>query len=259
MFTDIHGHYAWDVDDGIATIEDARAALENAIAQNIDTIVATPHFTSGFLTSDQKAKIKKRIDELKQLGQQLGITVYEGSELMLNHSSDEAIDQGLYLPFENTRYLLCESNVLKTTDYFIDHFEDYLRSVMIAGYTPIIAHVERYFHEEVDLDYVQFLIDLGCVIQINTTNVLGIANKSHHKNAITLLDHNMVHCVATDTHRKDGLRCPNMQDTYDYMVKHGFGKEYALLVLRDNPKRLLHNETVVNPNFKRSFFSKLFR
>ena len=29
-FVDIHGHYAWDIDDGIRDLDEARAALKNA-------------------------------------------------------------------------------------------------------------------------------------------------------------------------------------------------------------------------------------
>jgi len=258
-FTDIHGHYAWDVDDGISGKDEARKALLAAKAQDINTIIATPHFTSGFTSNELKGMIHDRIDELKALGSELGITIYEGCELMLNHNSDQAIEEGLYLPIEGTSYLLCEFNVLRSTDYFMDHFEDYLRSVIIAGYKPVVAHVERYFHEQIDLDCVQYLIDLGCVIQVNTTNVMGLASKVHHKNAVTLLDNNMVHCVATDTHRSSGLRSPNMKDCYNYMVKHGYPAAYATLLLNDNPQRLLRNESVVDPDFKRSLLARLFK
>ena len=40
-FIDIHSHYAWNVDDGIETREDAQAALKKAQIQNITKIVAT--------------------------------------------------------------------------------------------------------------------------------------------------------------------------------------------------------------------------
>ena len=39
-FIDIHGHYAWQIDDGIPTVEEAKRALALAKAQNIQTIIA---------------------------------------------------------------------------------------------------------------------------------------------------------------------------------------------------------------------------
>ena len=46
-FIDIHGHYAWDIDDGMPSLEDAKKALEKAKNNRISTIVATPHVVSG--------------------------------------------------------------------------------------------------------------------------------------------------------------------------------------------------------------------
>ena len=42
-FIDIHGHYAWNIDDGMPSYEDARKALELARENRISAIVATPH------------------------------------------------------------------------------------------------------------------------------------------------------------------------------------------------------------------------
>ena len=41
QFIDIHGHYAWDVDDGIPSKEDAIKALEIAKENNITTIAVS--------------------------------------------------------------------------------------------------------------------------------------------------------------------------------------------------------------------------
>lgn len=46
--------------------------------------------------------------------------------------------------------------------------------MILRGYIPIIAHIERYFHDGIDLDYVQYLKSLGCLIQVNTTSLLGL-------------------------------------------------------------------------------------
>ena len=40
QFIDLHGHYAWDIDDGIPSKEEALAALEIASKNNIITIAA---------------------------------------------------------------------------------------------------------------------------------------------------------------------------------------------------------------------------
>ena len=260
MFTDIHGHYAWGIDDGIPSKEEAIKALEMAKDQKISTIVATPHITCGTTTSDDLKLIVHRIEEFKGLAEGYDIDVIKGCELMLNHHVDEALNKNIYLPIEDTSYILCEYNVRKPTEDFLDQFEDYIMNVKLAGYIPVVAHVERYFHEVIDLDYVQFLIDLGCVIQVNTTSILGTGHAVHHDNAIALLDAQMVHVVATDTHKTMGGRIPNMQTCFDALLKAGYQREYAELLLKKNPERLLKNEDIIQPEFKkRGFLTKLFR
>lgn len=257
-FFDVHGHYAWGIDDGMPSEDDCREALKKAKEQNIKTIVATPHFTSGKTTLEDKKKIIERVNDLKKLAEEYQITVRQGCELMLNEFSHDAINQELFLPFEGTKYVLCEYNVTKPTEDFLDDFDDLLRDLRVKGYKPIVAHVERYFHETIDLDYVQYLLDIGCVIQINTTSVLNKGLPVHHKNAIELLDKNMVHVMATDTHRKDGRRCPNMQDAYDALQKEGYQEKDIQMLTTMNPYHLIHGEKVEPTHFKRSFFKKMF-
>lgn len=258
-FIDIHGHYAWGIDDGIKTYEEASKALHMAKEQGITSIVATPHFVSGVTLSDDQKHIGERIDDLKILASNYSIQVIQGCELMLNKHSDQALEEGLYFPIEHTKYLLCEYTVTKPTRSFLEHFDDYLRSVRIKGYTPIVAHVERYFHEGIDLDYVQYLMDLGCVIQINTTSILGLGLPIHSQNVIKLLDANMVHVVATDTHQCEGRRVPNMHEAYNALLDKGFAKEYASLLMEVNPLHIIHDEKVEDPHYKRSFFARRFK
>ena len=40
-YVDIHGHYAWNIDDGIQSLQEAKKALNKARKQGISTIVAT--------------------------------------------------------------------------------------------------------------------------------------------------------------------------------------------------------------------------
>lgn len=256
-FIDLHGHYAWDIDDGIENRIEAIKAIRKANQQNINTIVATPHMECGKSTQDDKDAILHRLSELKKLGIRYDVNVKSGCELMLNEHIDETLKNDLFIPIEGTQYILCEYDVRKINTDFMEVFDIYIRNIIDKGYKPIVAHVERYFHEDIDLDYVRFLIELGCVIQINTTNVLGIGNPQHHKNAIQLLDAQLVHVIASDTHRADNMRSPNMKDCFEYMFKNGYQERYINLLQNENPKRILQNRDVFQPKFKKQ--SKLLQ
>ena len=116
-FIDIHGHYAWDIDDGMPSLEDAKKALEKAKNNRISTIVATPHVVSGKHTLKDLEVIKDRIHDLKELARIYNIEVLEGCELFLNHDYLEALEQNIFIPIENTHYLLVEFDVRKELNF----------------------------------------------------------------------------------------------------------------------------------------------
>lgn len=256
QFIDIHGHYAWDIDDGMPTQEDAIKALHVAKQNNITTIVATPHVIPGSHTLEDIKHIKDRINELKELALKNNITVYQGCELFLNHDCIQALQNDLFIPFEGTSYLLAEFDVRKELGSH-DEVEDYLYEIEVRGLTPIVAHVERYFKDEVDIERVQDFIESGYVIQVNTSSLLGVHGKTVKNNAYRLIDEGLVHVIATDTHRCEGHRIPRMQEAYDVLSKQ---YDYHILktLMFDNPLHILQNESVEDIEVKKSFFKKLF-
>ena len=110
-FVDIHGHYAWGIDDGIRDLEEAKAALKNASNIGVKVIAATPHVISGTHFEKEIQHFRERISELKREANKLGIEVHEGSELFLNHDAPTSIRSGYFIPYENTKYALCEFDV----------------------------------------------------------------------------------------------------------------------------------------------------
>lgn len=255
QFIDIHGHYAWDIDDGIQTKEDAIKALELAKTNNITTIVATPHVIPGTHTKEDIEHIKERIEEFKQLAKNNHIEVYQGCELFLNHDCIQSLQNSLYIPFENTSYLLVEFDVRKELGSQ-DEVEDYLYEIEVLGYTPIIAHVERYFKDELDIDRISDLVESGYVIQVNASSLLGVHGKTVKNNAYRLIDEGLAHVIATDTHRCEGHRTPRMQETFEILSK-SYDYQVLKTLMFDNPQHILRNEEVKDIEIKKSFLKKL--
>lgn len=77
-FIDIHGHYAWNIDDGMPSYEDARKALELARENRISAIVATSHVTPGVHTKDDIHDFIQRIDDLRMLATEYNIDILDG-------------------------------------------------------------------------------------------------------------------------------------------------------------------------------------
>lgn len=249
-FIDIHTHLAWDVDDGIESLEECKKALQKAKEQNIDTIVATPHLCCGKDDSEKIVLLKERMTELKKVAGEFEINVVNGCELMLNEETKKTIKGELFIPIEGTKYVLCEDDVRRRNNDFVEYFDIYLKQMINAGYRPIVAHVERYFHEDIDLDYIAYLVELGCVIQVNTTSLLH-ENSVQYKNAMALLEKRMVHVIASDTHQAEGWRVPNLKDCYQKLIDEGFYEDYVRVLMESNPRHIVSGEEVESFSLKK--------
>ena len=75
QFVDIHGHYAWDIDDGIRSKQEAAEALSIARDNGIVGIIATPHVVPGTHTIEDIQLFKRRLYELRVLAQKYHIGV----------------------------------------------------------------------------------------------------------------------------------------------------------------------------------------
>ena len=253
-FIDIHSHYAWNVDDGIETREDAQAALKKAQIQNITKIVATPHLTPGTTTAKEFEQIKERIEELKKLAKEYQIEIYPGCEVMLNGDYLELLDNHQYLTINNGPYLLVEFNV---TQKLPEDYDDRLYEYGIKQ-KIVIAHVERYFHHSIDLNLIQEWIDRGYIIQVNSTSLLGIHGSMIQENAYQLLDNGMVHVIANDVHRPNGKRSVNLQETYEVLAKK-YQAEDLTRLMYDNPLAIINLITSPDKKHGKIDFKEVYR
>ena len=182
---------------------------------------------------------------------------FEGCELFLNHDCIDSIQEDLFIPIENTHYLLVEFDVRKELGSSHE-VEDFLYEIEVKGLTPIIAHVERYFKDGIDIDRIQEFIDSGYVIQVNASSLLGIHGKTVKKNAYDLIDEGLAHVIASDTHRCEGHRIPRLQETFDLLSKK-YDYQVLKTLMYDNPEHILHDENVEDIEVKTSFFKKLLK
>lgn len=255
-YIDIHTHLAWNVDDGFESKEETIKALKHMKKQGVQGIVATPHFIPGLLNEDTYQTLNKRIEELMELGKRLGIKIYSGGELFLNHSYHDAIKNKWINPINDTKYLLVEFDVRQNMKNKSEA-EDILYEIIVSGYTPVIAHVERYFHDSIDIKRVNKWKEMGCVIQINTSSIEGIHGETIRKNAILLIEEGIGHLLGTDCHRYEGRRSPEMLEVYHYLQKK-YGDDVTDLLFYRNAVNILENQEVEElPKIKRSLFKRI--
>ena len=234
-FIDLHCHMAWDIDDGIDSREEAEKALQQAKADGIVTLAVTPHFIPG---AQKEADVREM--------------------MFLNDSYLDMIDGKYYNTINEGRYLLCEFDVRKDIEKN-SYADEQLYELSIRGLTPMIAHVERYFHKDVDVHRVKEWVNSGYVIQMNRTSLLGMHGSQIQKNARQLLREGLVHTAASDAHRAQGNRICKLSDVYQEIEKEA-GQQAAELLCKINPRHILSDEDVEMMTVrKKSWFQRMRR
>ena len=167
---DFHTHILPGIDDGSKDVETSCKMMDMLKEQNVDIIVATPHFYYNSTSlenfkehrSTAVSMFLKKIDSLNlserpKLALGAEVEFFYGLNLY-QHISDLCI--------EGTKYLLIEMPFTKW-DYKIYATLKKLKSD--RGITPVIAHAERYFSFNSRKQILRNLVEAGALIQCNTS------------------------------------------------------------------------------------------
>ena len=131
-----------------------------------------------------------------------------------------------------TRYVLTEFD----PDRYSQEDAGYcIRKILSAGYTPIIAHVERYPLPSIEC--VRKMKDAGALMQINAFSIVNEEKERTRNNANAMLSERLVDFIGSDAHRLNH-RPPVIADGVDAMIQL-YTEEYARKVLENNPRDLL--------------------
>lgn len=241
---DIHSHIIFDVDDGPKTLEDSRRLLEESYRQGIRTIISTSHRRKGMFETPEE-KIAANFKQVQEVAKQVAddLTVLYGAEIYYTSDILKKLEEGTFPSLGGTKYVLIEFSM--NTPYKDIHSA--LGNVIRLGMTPVVAHIERYHCLENDEDRVSELINMGCYMQVNSSNVLksklfGDRYKFMKKRVQFFLERDLVHFVASDMHNLDD-RPPYMQKAYQIVAKK-YGAERAEELFKTNQEILLSNEFI---------------
>ncbi|QIK86536.1 hypothetical protein G7061_07900 [Erysipelothrix sp. HDW6B] len=229
MITDIHTHILHDIDDGPENLNAVDGLLRCHLAQATHQLVATPHFNLEKDDINHFVKVREvRCEEVQSLIKKKSypITLKLGAELYF--SPQLATVQLDDLVIEGTDYLLIEL----PTQIYPSRLKDTLRDIISNGYTPILAHIERYPYLLASSDILIELIEMGVLIQMNAATFVDAHQQQLAK---MMLKKDLVHLIASDAHNCD-RRAPNLSD----LQKQYFGTK-----LFENLQRCYENAQLV--------------
>ena len=224
---DLHCHILPALDDGAKTMEDSLAMAEDAMADGITHVVATPHANSNYPFDYEK--VRAAADELRAtLGGSL--TLATGCDFHLSHENLVAIRHDPR-PFciNQKDYLLVEFN-----DFSIPPALDQtLHELQLAGIRPVVTHPERNGILRTHPERLRKWISLGCFVQITAGSLTGVFGAGPQQHAWSWLASGLVHFISSDAHNA-GRRPLKLKFAYEAVASQ-LGDERAKSLLIDNP------------------------
>lgn len=238
-FIDIHSHLLPGVDDGSVSMEQTMDMLKIAYSEGIRTMIATPHYQEGRYMH-AVSYLEQKLSEVRASAEDMGIQVelLLGSEIYYSHGCVEHLKAKDIPTMAGTQCVLVEFSPMADSRYMING----LQEILLEGYNPILAHIERYDALRGEIDLVDKIIEMGVYVQVNAMSITGETGRTYQSATKKLLKNSMVHLVATDAH-SDRTRSPKIKKCYEFLRKK-YGEMAALELTRDNQQKLLSGQYI---------------
>ncbi len=232
--TDIHMHVLPGADDGSYDLPMSEFLLKMAYAQGVRAVFATPHSYAFELYPDE---IRDGFCALRACAEALPfeMRLFLGCEVRCSPGrmgeTLEALRSGALPPLNGTRHVLTEFSTRVTPSEALSM----ARRLLCDGWTPVIAHVERY--PGLFDGCVEELARAGCLFQVNAYSLDDESDDGVRGRARRMLREGMISFLGSDAHRLDH-RPPSVKRGLAYLYAH-CSEADADAVAFGNAERLL--------------------
>lgn len=244
-FYDIHSHVLPQIDDGAKNMEMSMEMIGSAYEQGVRHLIATSHFSvegrkdESYYRNYQK-EIESAFDAVKMTAEKLypDMHLYLGNELLYTSGFAKALQKGWIHSLNDSRYLLVE--FYPSTP--LNELENALREIMNRGFVPVLAHVERYeclWKKDKILDDIR---DLGVVIQMNVSSVLGNMFSESTRVCRRWVKQGFIDVLGTDMHNMRD-RKPRYDEAFAWIQKN-CDEDTIWYLTEENPRCIIENKPI---------------
>jgi len=235
-YVEMHTHILPGIDDGADTPKTALKMVWQSYQQGVDTIILTPHYHPGRGFTASTAMIKGKAARLREAAKNKiseDIRFYTGQEIYWDSNVVDKLNNGELLTMAESSYVLIEFS----TGTPIGKVREAVNGLTVAGYLPIIAHIERYDSYVGRIDEVKELIHMGAYIQMNCESLVGGIFDSRAKFCKKLFEEQLVHFISSDSHDTKN-RPPDIKNAVKILEKKQ-GWQWFQKVFFEHPKFLI--------------------
>lgn len=211
---DAHCHILPGIDDGPTDERGTLAIARLLIEMGVSRVVATPHVISDVFPNST-GTIVEAVENAKRLlaASGLDLQVEAGAEYYAEPALLDRIARDDLLSFGDERYVLFEAPVERAPMLL----EELVFEFKSAGYTPLLAHAERYRFLQRDRDAIDRLRRMGVRFQINHPSFLLPKTSRRGEMARWMYIKGLVDLLGTDMHRAASFA---HRDVYAELRRH---------------------------------------
>ena len=195
---DFHSHILHDIDDGSHSVEESITMMKMSYSQGIDTMVFTPHFRLGEHKISTFLKERRdRLDEIREAltdeDRRMIPKVILGAEI----EYIPGMNRWDYLPelcISGTKYLMTEMPFIPWSESVVKTIDDI---ALNSGMTPILPHIDRYFHTFTKEEYIRHYYEMPVKIQLNEIYLNRQKNIPFYT---PLFEERKIHLLGSDCH-----------------------------------------------------------
>lgn len=219
--TDFHSHILPGIDDGCKTVEESIEALRMMADYGIDRVAATPHFYAAHSGESPDEFLARRNEAEQKLREAIkdenGLPeIFCGAEVKFFRGMSRVEDLQK-LTYQGTKLLLVEMPFSKWSEKEI---KEVLALNENLDVIPVLAHIERYFSYQKNLDWIYEFKDEGILMQMNAEYILGALSK---RKAMKLINNHAIDFLGSDAHNLTD-RKPNLGPAITKIEKKAHGE-----------------------------------
>ncbi|GAE28412.1 manganese-dependent protein-tyrosine phosphatase [Halalkalibacter wakoensis JCM 9140] len=235
---DIHSHILSMVDDGSQSARQSIEMAKSAEEQGIRMMIATPHHKNGRYENTKTTIIEevRRFNEvLKE--QQIDLTILPGQEVRLYGEILDDYQKNEILTLNQSNYVLVEF----PSDHVPSYASRLFYEMKLTGIQPVIAHPERNRAILERPDKLFDLVEQGVLAQVTASSMTGRFGKKIKNFAHQLVDHHLVHFIASDAHNAS-TRPNELQQAFQ-TIEEAFDLN-LVYYFQENAEILVNDQTV---------------
>jgi len=196
MEVDIHSHLIPNIDDGAKDMEEAIMLIKELSSLGYKKLITTPHINDLFQNKKNDIITRYLILKNELIKRKIQIKLELGAEYYIDDLFRELLGKERLLSFGDKNYLLFEFS------YFTEprDIENLIYDIILEGYTPLLAHPERYIYWHNNFNQYQKLKEMGVFFQLNLNSIGGFYNKDIKNIAEKLIKNSYIDFIGSDTH-----------------------------------------------------------